>query len=214
MFNFLIHVQQLFHSSLTAERATGTLVPGTGGLSSAGLGPLALLGPLLHTAGFLPAPPVRTCQHSWWLPNPLCSLSGTVGPHLPQVQTPTMASTSLAPQHRQRWEEGTILTFACRSSSLSRLPALSVLHWARGEGQKVSSAAAAAGLEVSAQGQSPGRGALTVRRRLSSLVDGNRVTQAPLGPSGVLAPGRDRRELGEPQAASSLLSSTSPQLGS
>ena len=67
-------------SSPAAERATGELPGGTSSRSAAELGPSAPPGSLPRAAGFLPAPPARTCRRSCWLPNPLSVPTGTAGP--------------------------------------------------------------------------------------------------------------------------------------
>lgn len=137
-------------SSPAAERAAGELPAGTSSLSAAELRASALPGSLPRAAGFLAAPPARKCQHSWWLPNPLYSPSGTAGPSLPPAQAHPTRRTA-----RGR-RKAAILTFACPSISFSRLLAPNVLHWAREkEWKKVSSGASAARLEEQCWGTEP-----------------------------------------------------------
>lgn len=109
-------------SSPTAERVSGELPPGTSSLSVAELGPSALWGCLTHMADFLPASPPRLCRCSWWLSNPLCSLSGMAGPSLPPSHTSSPhwpRITSAQPEAAERHQQTCLLLLPSSSSSPS-----------------------------------------------------------------------------------------------
>ena len=152
---------------------------------------------------FPPSTTSGDMRRSWWLPNALCTRGGTAGPSLPPAQAHPTRRTALAPRHSQRRVKGS-RSHLCLvlHQPLQALLGAECLPLGRRErvegGEQRRLCCSAGGPALGDSGQT--RETLTPWRRLSSfcrsLMDGTVVTRAPVAPSGVLSPGKDRERAG------------------